>query len=135
MRAKIGKAVKLLRDGDKASVEQALALLQNTVFLSTCLVRTSAQARVLLALLERSDQLSVSCAEHWGVNANRLALVGIISMRVCGHRQDAEELASLAKIKHGPCYAGMRNPASVVIFDTVWWHPIFHGYRSSFPLA
>jgi len=32
MRAEIEKAVELLREGEDASVEQALGLLQNTVF-------------------------------------------------------------------------------------------------------
>ena len=47
MRVQIEKVVELLRDGDDTSVEQALALLQNTVF--------------------------------------------SFSMRVCGHREDAED--------------------------------------------
>ena len=47
MRAEIEKAVQLLKDGNDASIEQALALLQDTVF--------------------------------------------SFSMRVCGHREDAED--------------------------------------------
>jgi len=70
MRAEIEKAVKLLRDGDNASVEQVLALLQDTVF--------------------------------------------SFSMRVCGHRQDAEDTMQEVLLKSVPQLPKFNSPKALV---------------------
>lgn len=64
MRAEIEEAVQLLKDGSDASVEQALALLQDTVF--------------------------------------------SFSMRVCGHREDAEDTMQEVPLKSVPLGANLR---------------------------
>ncbi|HVO63940.1 MAG TPA: sigma-70 family RNA polymerase sigma factor [Terriglobales bacterium] len=60
MRAEIERAVELLRDGDDASVEQALALLQNTVFsfsMRVCGQREDAEDTMQEVLLKSIPQL------------------------------------------------------------------------------
>ena len=64
MRAEVEEAVELMQRGDDASIERALALLQNTVF--------------------------------------------SFSMRVCGHREDAEDtmqevLLTVPQLRQKPC--------------------------------
>lgn len=72
MRAEIEKAVQLLKDGNDASVEQALALLQNTVF--------------------------------------------SFSMRVCGHREDAEDTMQEVLLKSVPQLPKFDNPKALVVW-------------------
>jgi RNA polymerase sigma-70 factor (ECF subfamily) len=72
MRAEIEKAVQLLKDGNDASLEQALALLQNTVF--------------------------------------------SFSMRVCGHRQDAEDTTQEVLLKSVPQLPKFDNPKALVVW-------------------
>jgi RNA polymerase sigma-70 factor (ECF subfamily) len=72
MRAEIEKAVELLRDGDDASVEQALALLQNTVF--------------------------------------------SFSMRVCGHREDAEDTMQEVLLKSVPQLSKFDSPKALLVW-------------------
>src|SRR5579864_6079884 len=72
MRAEVEKAVELLRRGDEASVEQALALLQNTVF--------------------------------------------SFSMRVCGHREDAEDTMQEVLLKSVPQLPKFDNPKALVVW-------------------
>src|SRR6516165_10891066 len=60
MRAEIERAVELLRDGDDASVEQALALLQSTVFsfsMRVCGQREDAEDTMQEVLLKSIPQL------------------------------------------------------------------------------
>jgi RNA polymerase sigma-70 factor, ECF subfamily len=60
MRAEIEKAVELLQDGDDTSVEQALALLQNTVFsfsMRVCGQREDAEDTMQEVLLKSIPQL------------------------------------------------------------------------------
>lgn len=72
MRAEIEKAVELLQSGDDAAVEQALALLQNTVF--------------------------------------------SFSMRVCGHREDAEDTMQEVLLKSVPQLPKFDNPKALVVW-------------------
>jgi RNA polymerase sigma-70 factor (ECF subfamily) len=72
MRTEIEKAVELLQDGDNASVEQALTLLQNTVF--------------------------------------------SFSMRVCGHRQDAEDTMQEVLLKSVPELPKFDSPKALVVW-------------------
>lgn len=72
MRAEIEKAVKLLQRGDDASVEQALALLQSTVF--------------------------------------------SFSMRVCGHREDAEDTMQEVLLKSVPQLPKFDSPKALVVW-------------------
>lgn len=72
MRAEIEKAVKLLQSGDDAAVEQALALLQNTVF--------------------------------------------SFSMRVCGHREDAEDTMQEVLLKSVPQLPKFDSPKALVVW-------------------
>jgi len=72
MRAEIERAVELLRDGDVASVEQALGLLQNTVF--------------------------------------------SFSMRVCGHREDAEDTMQEVLLKSLPHLPGFQSPRALLVW-------------------
>jgi len=72
MRAEIEKAVQLLRDGNEASVDQALALLQNTVF--------------------------------------------SFSMRVCGHREDAEDTMQEVLLKSVPQLPKFDSPKALVVW-------------------
>lgn len=72
MRAEIERAVELLQSGDDASVEQALALLQNTVF--------------------------------------------SFSMRVCGHRQDAEDTMQEVLLKSVPQLPKFSSPKALVVW-------------------
>ena len=72
MRAEIEKAVALLQRGDDAGVEQALALLQNTVF--------------------------------------------SFSMRVCGHREDAEDTMQEVLLKSVPQLPKFDSPKALVVW-------------------
>lgn len=72
MRAEIEKAVELLHSGDDAAVEQALALLQNTVF--------------------------------------------SFSMRVCGHREDAEDTMQEVLLKSVPQLPKFDSPKALVVW-------------------
>lgn len=72
MRAEIERAVELLRDGNDVSVEQALELLQNTVF--------------------------------------------SFSMRVCGHRQDAEDTMQEVLLQSIPHLPKFDSPKAVVVW-------------------
>jgi RNA polymerase sigma-70 factor, ECF subfamily len=72
MRAEIEKAVELLQNGDDADVEQALALLQNTVF--------------------------------------------SFSMRVCGHREDAEDTMQEVLLKSVPQLPKFNSPKALVVW-------------------
>jgi RNA polymerase sigma-70 factor (ECF subfamily) len=72
MRPEIEQAVELLRRGDEAGMEQALALLQNTVF--------------------------------------------SFSMRVCGHRQDAEDTMQEVLVKSVPQLPKFDNPKAVLVW-------------------
>lgn len=72
MRTEILKAVELLQHGDDAGVEQALALLQNTVF--------------------------------------------SFSMRVCGHRQDAEDTMQEVLLKSVPQLPKFSSPKALVVW-------------------
>ncbi|HZC25119.1 MAG TPA: sigma-70 family RNA polymerase sigma factor [Candidatus Binatia bacterium] len=72
MRAEIEKAVALLQGGDDAGVEQALALLQNTVF--------------------------------------------SFSMRVCGHREDAEDTMQEVLLKSVPQLPKFASPKALVVW-------------------
>lgn len=72
MRAEIDKAVELLQRGDDAAVEQALALLQNTVF--------------------------------------------SFSMRVCGHREDAEDTMQEVLLKSVPHLSKFDSPKALVVW-------------------
>lgn len=72
MRAEIEKAVALLQGGDDAGVEQALALLQNTVF--------------------------------------------SFSMRVCGHREDAEDTMQEVLLKSVPQLPRFDSPKALVVW-------------------
>lgn len=72
MRAEVEKAVELLQRGDDASVEQALALLQNTVF--------------------------------------------SFSMRVCGHREDAEDTMQEVLLKSVPQLPKFDSPKALVVW-------------------
>ena len=72
MRAEIEKAVELLHNGDDAAVEQALALLQNTVF--------------------------------------------SFSMRVCGHREDAEDTMQEVLLKSVPQLPKFDSPKALVVW-------------------
>lgn len=72
MRAEIEKAVELLQSGDDAAVEQALALLQNTVF--------------------------------------------SFSMRVCGHREDAEDTMQEVLLKSVPQLPKFDSPKALVVW-------------------
>src|SRR5215470_691795 len=72
MRAEIEKAVELLQSGDPSGVEQALELLQNTVF--------------------------------------------SFSMRVCGHREDAEDTMQEVLLKSVPQLAKFDSPKALVVW-------------------
>ncbi len=72
MRAEIEEAVRLLQRGDEASLEQALELLQNTVF--------------------------------------------SFSMRVCGHRQDAEDTMQEVLLKSVPQLPKFDSPKALVVW-------------------
>jgi RNA polymerase sigma-70 factor (ECF subfamily) len=72
MRSEIEQAVLLLRRGDDEALEQALALLQNTVF--------------------------------------------SFSMRVCGHRQDAEDTMQEVLVKSLPHLPGFDSPKALVVW-------------------
>ena len=72
MRAEIEKAVELLQRGDSAAVEQALTLLQNTVF--------------------------------------------SFSMRVCGHREDAEDTMQEVLLKSVPHLPRLGSPKALVVW-------------------
>jgi RNA polymerase sigma-70 factor (ECF subfamily) len=72
MRAEIERAVELLQDGDDASLEQALGLLQSTVF--------------------------------------------SFSMRVCGHREDAEDTMQEVLLKAVPQLPKFDNPKALVVW-------------------
>jgi len=72
MRAEIEKAVELLHRGDDAGFEQALALLQNTVF--------------------------------------------SFSMRVCGHREDAEDTMQEVLLKSVPQLPKFDSPKALVVW-------------------
>lgn len=72
MRAEIEKAVELLHHGDETSLEQALALLQNTVF--------------------------------------------SFSMRVCGHREDAEDTMQEVLLKSVPQLPKFHSPKALVVW-------------------
>ena len=72
MREEIERAVELLRNGDDASVEQALALLQDTVF--------------------------------------------SFSMRVCGHREDAEDTMQEVLLKSVPQLPMFDSPKALVVW-------------------
>ncbi len=72
MRADIEKAVALLQGGEDASIEQALALLQNTVF--------------------------------------------SFSMRVCGHREDAEDTMQEVLLKSVPQLPKFDSPKALVVW-------------------
>ena len=72
MRADIEKAMDLLHRGDDAAVEQALALLQNTVF--------------------------------------------SFSMRVCGHREDAEDTMQEVLLKSVPQLPKFDSPKALVVW-------------------
>ena len=72
MRAEIEKAVELLQGGDEAGIEQALALLQNTVF--------------------------------------------SFSMRVCGHREDAEDTMQEVLLKSVPQLPKFDSPKALVVW-------------------
>src|SRR5579862_9716811 len=72
MRSEIEQAVLLLQRGDDASVEQALALLQNTVF--------------------------------------------SFSMRVCGHREDAEDTMQEVLLKSVPQLRKFNSPKALVVW-------------------
>ena len=72
MRAEIEKAVELLRREDEASLEEALALLQNTVF--------------------------------------------SFSMRVCGHREDAEDTMQEVLLKSVPQLPKFDNPKALIVW-------------------
>ena len=72
MRAEIERAVQLLKAGDDAGVEQALALLQNTVF--------------------------------------------SFSMRVCGHREDAEDTMQEVLLKSVPQLPKFASPKALVVW-------------------
>jgi len=72
MRAEIEKAVELMQSGDDAGVEQALALLQNTVF--------------------------------------------SFSMRVCGHREDAEDTMQEVLLKSVPQLPKFASPKALMVW-------------------
>ena len=72
MRAEIEKAVELLHCGDDADIEQALALLQNTVF--------------------------------------------SFSMRVCGHREDAEDTMQEVLLKSVPQLPKFDSPKALLVW-------------------
>ena len=72
MRAEIEKAVELLQSGNDAAVEQALALLQNTVF--------------------------------------------SFSMRVCGHREDAEDTMQEVLLKSVPQLPKFDSPKALLVW-------------------
>ena len=72
MRAQIEKAVQLLKDGNDASVEQALTLLQDTVF--------------------------------------------SFSMRVCGHREDAEDTMQEVLLQSVPQLPKFDSPKALVVW-------------------
>jgi RNA polymerase sigma-70 factor, ECF subfamily len=72
MREEIERAVELLRNGDDASVEQALTLLQDTVF--------------------------------------------SFSMRVCGHREDAEDTMQEVLLKSVPQLSMFDSPKALVVW-------------------
>lgn len=72
MRAEIEKAVELLQSGDDAKLEQALTLLQNTVF--------------------------------------------SFSMRVCGHREDAEDTMQEVLLKSVPQLPKFDSPKALVVW-------------------
>jgi len=72
MRAEIETAVELLQRGDDVGVEQALGLLQNTVF--------------------------------------------SFSMRVCGHREDAEDTMQEVLLKSVPQLPKFNNPKALVVW-------------------
>jgi RNA polymerase sigma-70 factor (ECF subfamily) len=72
MRAEIERAVALLRDGGDRNVEQALALLQNTVF--------------------------------------------SFSMRVCGHREDAEDTMQEVLLKSVPQLPKFDSPKALLVW-------------------
>jgi RNA polymerase sigma-70 factor, ECF subfamily len=72
MRAEIEKAVELLRDGNDTTVEQALGLLQNTVF--------------------------------------------SFSMRVCGHREDAEDTMQEVLLRSIPQLPKFDSPKALVVW-------------------
>jgi len=72
MRSEIEQAVQLLRRGDDAALEQALALLQNTVF--------------------------------------------SFSMRVCGHREDAEDTMQEVLLKSVPHLPKFDSPKALVVW-------------------
>src|SRR5215472_12345384 len=72
MRAEIEKAIDLLQSGDDSGVEQALSLLQNTVF--------------------------------------------SFSMRVCGHREDAEDTMQEVLLKSVPHLPKFDSPKALVVW-------------------
>jgi RNA polymerase sigma-70 factor (ECF subfamily) len=72
MRAEIEKAVELLQGGDEAGLEQALTLLQNTVF--------------------------------------------SFSMRVCGHREDAEDTMQEVLLKSVPQLPKFDSPKALLVW-------------------
>lgn len=72
MRAEVEEAVELMQRGDDASIEQALALLQNTVF--------------------------------------------SFSMRVCGHREDAEDTMQEVLLKSIPQLPKFDSPKALVVW-------------------
>ena len=72
MRAEIENAIELLRTGDESSIDQALALLQSTVF--------------------------------------------SFSMRVCGHREDAEDTMQEVLLKSVPQLSKFDSPKALVVW-------------------
>src|SRR6516165_6610986 len=101
MRAEIEKAVELLRDGDDASVEQALALLQNTVFsfsMRVCGQREDAEDTMQEVLLKSVPQLSkfdnpkALLVWHYKVAKNRCLMSRRKSKFAPAHELSLDEL-------------------------------------------
>jgi RNA polymerase sigma-70 factor, ECF subfamily len=124
MRAEIERAVELLRDGDDANVEQALALLQNTVFsfsMRVCGQREDAEDTMQEVLLKSIPQLpkfnSPKALVVWlyKVAKNRCLMNRRKSKFAPAHELSLEELMPDRKELEQLSADGRINPESLAI--------------------
>jgi len=124
MRAEIERAIELLRDGDDASVEQALALLQNTVFsfsMRVCGQREDAEDTMQEVLLKsvphlpRFDSPKALLVWLYKVAKNRCLMNRRKSKFAPPHELSLEELMPDRKELEQLSADGRVNPESFAI--------------------
>jgi len=124
MRAEIERAVELLRDGDDANVEQALALLQNTVFsfsMRVCGQREDAEDTMQEVLLKsvphlpRFDSPKALLVWLYKVAKNRCLMNRRKSKFAPAHELSLEELMPDRKELEQLTADGRVNPESFAI--------------------